>query len=289
MGLAEYGQYDALGLAALVERGDVHPRELVEAAIDQIERHNPAINAVTFERFDRARAAAERPLPRGPFAGVPYLLKDMTPHAGSPLTLGVAFLRRMRYVSPESHPVVSRSEQAGLIVRMPDWWNTSRRPRPKVSVSVGAKAPSALGMDALLDFDVKLTIDGKSLSRKEIEELTAQREHAEERHRVRRDAGRDGEQADLRCRVEAEAEEQAERVHVPRLRDEAEQPADEEPVHEAAVVQPLLQPLAQPGTDIGQQGAHLFDLHVHCIAALHQHAGDRLALAYPARNQFIQR
>ncbi len=62
-------------------------------------------------------------------------------------------------------------EQAGLVVRMPDWWSAKNRPRPKVSVSVGGKAPSALGMDALLDFDVGLTLDGKKLTKREIEEL----------------------------------------------------------------------------------------------------------------------
>ena len=67
-------------------------------------------------------------------------------------------------------------EQAGLVVRMPDWWNAKRRPRPKVSVSVGGKAPSTLGMDALLDFDVKLSLDGKSLSRKEMDTLLASTE-----------------------------------------------------------------------------------------------------------------
>jgi superfamily II DNA or RNA helicase len=64
-------------------------------------------------------------------------------------------------------------EQAGLVVRMPDWWSAKSRPRPKVSVSVGGKAPSTLGMAALLDFDVKLTLDGKNLSKKEIETLLA--------------------------------------------------------------------------------------------------------------------
>jgi non-specific serine/threonine protein kinase len=64
-------------------------------------------------------------------------------------------------------------EQAGLVVRMPDWWSAKSPPRPKVSVSVGGKAPSTLGMDALLDFDVKLTLDGKKLSKKEIESLLA--------------------------------------------------------------------------------------------------------------------
>ena len=62
-------------------------------------------------------------------------------------------------------------EQAGLVVRMPDWWSAKNRPRPKVSVTVGGKSPSTLGMDALLDFDIGLTLDGKKLSKREIEEL----------------------------------------------------------------------------------------------------------------------
>ena len=64
-------------------------------------------------------------------------------------------------------------EQAGLVVRMPDWWSAKHKPRPKVSVSVGGKAPSVLGMAALLDFDVGLTLDGKKLSQREIEQLLA--------------------------------------------------------------------------------------------------------------------
>ncbi|TDI35990.1 MAG: DEAD/DEAH box helicase [Acidobacteria bacterium] len=67
-------------------------------------------------------------------------------------------------------------EQAGLVVRMPDWWSAKHRPRPKVSVSVGTKPPSTLGMGALLDFDVKLSLDGKSLSRKEMNTLLASTE-----------------------------------------------------------------------------------------------------------------
>lgn len=67
-------------------------------------------------------------------------------------------------------------EQAGLVVRMPDWWSARKRPRPKVTVSVGSQAPSRLGMHALLDFDVKLTLDGKALSKKEIKALLASSE-----------------------------------------------------------------------------------------------------------------
>jgi len=62
-------------------------------------------------------------------------------------------------------------EECGLTVRLPDWWR--RRPRPRVSVTIGEKKPSALGMRALLDFDVGVALGDDRLSRKEIEELLA--------------------------------------------------------------------------------------------------------------------
>jgi len=49
---------DATDQAALVRSGAASPSELVEEAIARIERLNPALNAVIFELFDRARAAA---------------------------------------------------------------------------------------------------------------------------------------------------------------------------------------------------------------------------------------
>ncbi|MCG8553680.1 MAG: DEAD/DEAH box helicase [Proteobacteria bacterium] len=82
----------------------------------------------------------------------------------------------LSWTPKEAHRFLSEIalyEQAGLIVRMPDWWSAKNKPRPKVSVSVGGKAPSSLGMDTLLDFDVGLTLDGRLLSKREIEELLA--------------------------------------------------------------------------------------------------------------------
>ena len=49
---------DATGLAELVRRGEVHPRELVEAAIAAIEAQDGAINAVVLRRFEQARDEA---------------------------------------------------------------------------------------------------------------------------------------------------------------------------------------------------------------------------------------
>ena len=62
-------------------------------------------------------------------------------------------------------------EAAGVIVRVPDWWKS--RPRPQVTVSLGARAPSKLGLDALLDFSVALTLDGEPLGDEEWRALRA--------------------------------------------------------------------------------------------------------------------
>ena len=75
MTLSDYSSYDGLGLAALVKAGDVTPAELAEAAIERIEKHNPAINAVVLKLYDEGRATAKAP-PKGPFHGVPFLMKD---------------------------------------------------------------------------------------------------------------------------------------------------------------------------------------------------------------------
>ena len=69
MAFTEYSEYDGLGLAELVRRGEVSPPELVEAAIERIERHNPVLNAVVYKAYDEARArvargAARRRVPR---------------------------------------------------------------------------------------------------------------------------------------------------------------------------------------------------------------------------------
>jgi superfamily II DNA or RNA helicase len=67
-------------------------------------------------------------------------------------------------------------ESAGLIVRMPAQWRMNRPPRPQVTATVGGKAPSQLGMNALLDFKMEVTLDGEVLSSTELEQLLAQSE-----------------------------------------------------------------------------------------------------------------
>ena len=64
---------------------------------------------------------------------------------------------------------VEPMERAGLAIRMPANWRMGRPSRPRVQATVGSASPSILGMDALLDFRVGVTLDGESLTAEEIE------------------------------------------------------------------------------------------------------------------------
>ncbi len=68
---------------------------------------------------------------------------------------------------------VPRLEAAGIVVRALGAWQSGRPARPQVQASVGGKAPSLLGRDALLDFDMQVTLDGERLSAAEIKRILA--------------------------------------------------------------------------------------------------------------------
>jgi len=108
---------DATAQADLVARGEASPVELVDAAIARIESLNPALNAVIYERFDRARTeAASADLPDGPFRGVPFLVKDAVCHtAGDPFHCGMRLLKRLEWTEPEDTWLAARFRAAGLV------------------------------------------------------------------------------------------------------------------------------------------------------------------------------
>ncbi len=65
-------------------------------------------------------------------------------------------------------------ESAGVAVRMPASWRLNRPARAQVKATIGGRAPSQMGMDALLDFRMDVTLDGEKLSAAEIRRLLAQ-------------------------------------------------------------------------------------------------------------------
>ena len=112
---ADYEQHDATGLADLVSRGEVQPRELLEAAIASVERSNASINAVVHKMYERAMGYVEGGLPDGPLTGVPFLLKDLgSAMAGVPMTGGSRYLHG--FVPDYDSEVVVRYKRAGLVI-----------------------------------------------------------------------------------------------------------------------------------------------------------------------------
>jgi amidase len=111
----DFAFLDATAQAELVRRKEVQAIELVEATIDRIERLNPTLNAVVTPMYDQGRAAATGELPEGPFAGVPFLLKDLlASYGGVRMASGAALLRGYR--PDHDSELVARLKRAGLII-----------------------------------------------------------------------------------------------------------------------------------------------------------------------------
>jgi amidase len=111
----DFALLDATAQADLVRRREVQPIDLVEAAIERIERLNPTINAVVTPMYNEARTVATRNLPDGPFTGVPFLLKDLLASYGDVrMTAGCELLRE--FVPDHDSELVARLKRAGLII-----------------------------------------------------------------------------------------------------------------------------------------------------------------------------
>ncbi|CRK81945.1 amidase family protein [Neobacillus massiliamazoniensis] len=74
----DYKSYDGLGLAELVKKKEIQPKELLAEAISIIEEHNPKLNAVINKFYEKAEREAETLDLNGTFASVPMLLKDIS-------------------------------------------------------------------------------------------------------------------------------------------------------------------------------------------------------------------
>lgn len=106
----EYRSHDALGLAELVRRGEVSAGELLDAAIARMAEVDPKINAVTTDLSELARGAAPT---EGPFAGVPFLLKDLGAQLEGTVTSGGSRLFADA-VAPADSAIVRLYKAAGL-------------------------------------------------------------------------------------------------------------------------------------------------------------------------------
>jgi len=155
---------DATAQAELVASGKVSPVEMVNAAIERVERYDGALNALTYRWFEAARQlASSSDLPDGPFRGVPYLLKDLyAAEAGKPLSNGSKAYKAADYVSTEDSTLVARYKASGLIsigrsnspefgsvpVTEPEAWGPTRNPWDLSRTPGGSSGGSASAVAA---------------------------------------------------------------------------------------------------------------------------------------------
>jgi Asp-tRNA(Asn)/Glu-tRNA(Gln) amidotransferase A subunit family amidase len=105
-------------LAGAVRKGEVSPRELVEESLRRIEKGNADLNAVVARCDETALAEADRlsdERRRGPLAGVPLLVKDLSHVAGMETSFGSTLYAGSPAAAIDS-TVVARLRAAGAIV-----------------------------------------------------------------------------------------------------------------------------------------------------------------------------
>lgn len=104
-------------LAGMIRRRKVSATEVTKAFLAQIERVNPAVNAIVTlvaeQALAKARALDRGKDARGPLAGLPLAWKDLVPTKGIRTTFGSPLFRD--HVPAENHVLVERLERAGVI------------------------------------------------------------------------------------------------------------------------------------------------------------------------------
>jgi len=137
--MTDLSMLDATAQAELVRTGEASPVELVDAAIERIEKLDPELNAVIHPRFERAREEAARgDLPDGRFRGVPVLFKDLCARMeGEPYHEGMRMLRDAGYVAVQTDNVARRYLAAGFV-------NVGRTNTPELGL-VPTTEPDAYG------------------------------------------------------------------------------------------------------------------------------------------------
>jgi len=113
----EYLQHDAVGLSELFHKGEVSATELLDCAISQSKKLNPAINAIVFQNEDEARVIAgamDQRRPAGLLAGVPFLIKEANAVKGWPFTRGINLLKNQ--VASRDSTIVQRYRSGDLLL-----------------------------------------------------------------------------------------------------------------------------------------------------------------------------
>jgi hypothetical protein len=111
----EYIQYDAMGLGELVNKGEVTADELLDTALEIARKVEPKVGSLCHVEEETARRRIKAGLPKGPFTGVPFVLKDIKAAAEDiPMSLGSKFFANTK--TPFDGEIVKRYREGGLVI-----------------------------------------------------------------------------------------------------------------------------------------------------------------------------
>src|SRR3981189_1622838 len=113
--LTDYSSYDGLGLASLVARKEVTAKELLEAWLAAAPKGNPKLNAVLQTLPEMAAAEIAAKAPTGPFAGVPFVIKELVLHAKN-VRLDSGCRLAQGTVPTADTELMARFRRAGLVL-----------------------------------------------------------------------------------------------------------------------------------------------------------------------------
>src|SRR5690606_26921562 len=162
MNYQEYLRYDGLGLAELVAKKEIQASELLNTALERSHQVNPELNAIIIPMHDYAMKRTQSPL-SGPFAGVPFLVKDLfQEYAGYPTSYGCEGFKRIGYVADINAEIVNRWEKSGIVtfgrtntpefgikgITEPDAWGSCKNPWNLSHNSGGSSGGSASAVAA---------------------------------------------------------------------------------------------------------------------------------------------
>lgn len=158
----EYIKYDGLGLAELVQNKQLSAQELLQVALQRHAQMNPHLNAIIIPMIEYAQQRSHLTL-TGPFAGVPFLVKDLFQEfKGIPTSFGCSALKKRHYTPDFTAEIVNRWERAGVVtfgrtntpefgikgITEPDAWGTCKNPWNLKHNSGGSSGGSASAVAA---------------------------------------------------------------------------------------------------------------------------------------------
>ncbi|OZB13413.1 MAG: amidase, partial [Hyphomonas sp. 34-62-18] len=112
--MTRYSEYDGLGLAELVRTRQVSPEELLETALSRADSVQSQINCFAALYPDIAREQIKAGGLEGPYAGVPFVVKDLGVEVkGAPVTSGSRAFKGN--VASRDSTLVERFRKAGLV------------------------------------------------------------------------------------------------------------------------------------------------------------------------------